>query len=139
MHQWNNGVSVTCIFCNNDLETRDHLFFACSFVSRIWKDLAANIFKTRYTSNWHTLLNTISAPWSDRTESFVVRYVFQTVAYTIWRERNRRKHGEKPTSAPLLIKWVDSQVRNRLSTIRSSGDSRYNKGLQLSFQSQCSI
>ncbi|KAG7579308.1 Reverse transcriptase domain [Arabidopsis thaliana x Arabidopsis arenosa] len=136
MIQWNRGASVTCCFCNNATESRDHLFFACGYISQIWEALAKNLYKTRYSTNWYSLLNTISAGWNDRTESFVARYVLHATLYTIWRERNGRKHGDQPNPAHLLIKWIDRQVRNRLSSIRKMGDRRYDKSLQIWFQAR---
>lgn len=136
MLQWNRGALATCCFCNTVIETRDHLFFACGFISHIWEALARKLFKSQFSYDWHSLLNTISAGWHDRTESFVARYVFQATSYTIWRERNGRKHGETPNPAPILIKWIDRQVRNRLSSIRKIGDKRFDNGLQIWFQAR---
>lgn len=33
--QWSQGVDTTCLLCKNDVETRDHLFFACSYSSQV--------------------------------------------------------------------------------------------------------
>lgn len=46
-----------------------------------------------------------------------IKYVFQTTIHRIWRERNDRRHGEKPTPMHRLIQHIDKQVRNRLSSI----------------------
>ena len=54
----------------------------------------------------------------DKTELFIVRYVFQASLYAIWRERNQRKHGEGPMTPGHVIKMVDKNVHNRLSSIR---------------------
>lgn len=51
-----------------------------------------------------------------------VRYASQAAAHTIWRERNRRRHGEKKLPYTLLIKVIDKTIRNRLSTIKKQGD-----------------
>ncbi|CAL9232954.1 unnamed protein product, partial [Arabidopsis halleri] len=136
MLQWNRGASVTCSFCNNAPESRDHLFFACSYTSQIWKALAKQLYQARYSTNWYSLLNTITVGWQDRKKSFVARYVLHATLYTIWRERNGRKHGEKPNPAPLLTTWIDRQVRNRLSSIRKIGDRRYDNSLQIWFQAR---
>ena len=31
--------SCLCVFCRNCLESRDHIFFECSFTRRIWDDM----------------------------------------------------------------------------------------------------
>jgi len=44
-------------------------------------------------------------------ESFIARYVFQATLYTIWCERNGRRHGEREVEpAALLIKLIDKQA-----------------------------
>ncbi|KAL1189330.1 hypothetical protein V5N11_014333 [Cardamine amara subsp. amara] len=105
-------------------------------VSEIWAALAKNNFKSRYTTDWHTIIAYVSDHQQDRVESFLARYVLQASLYTVWRERNGRRHGEAPNSAARLIRWIDKQVRNQLSSIRALGDRRYDKGLQLWFESR---
>lgn len=48
-----------------------------------------------------------------------MRYVFhQATLYAIWRERNEHPHGEGPMPPGHLIKMVDKNVRDMLSSIR---------------------
>ena len=37
--QWGLGVDPMCLFCRQNLEDRDHLFFKCPFTNRIWKNI----------------------------------------------------------------------------------------------------
>lgn len=86
--QWNRGLQSTCVLCNNNLETRDHLFFSCRFATEVWENLAKNIYKAKYSTNWSALIVTVSGQWQDRVESFVARYLFQTAIHMISREMN---------------------------------------------------
>ncbi|KAG7592735.1 Reverse transcriptase domain [Arabidopsis thaliana x Arabidopsis arenosa] len=133
MIHWNRGVDGTCILCNNALETRDHLFFSCGFAAEIWEALAKNIYKSRYTTEWHTIVECASNQWHNRVESFLARSVLHVSTYTIWRERNGRKHGKAPNPPSRLIKWSDKHIRNQLSAIKISGDRRYDLGIQAWF------
>jgi len=107
MLQRNSGALGTCILCNNALESRDHLFFSCVFCSEVWAAVAKNIYKEKYSTDWHSLISSVFGPWRDCMESFIARYVFQTVIYTIWREINCRRHGETPNRQTRLIEWID--------------------------------
>lgn len=118
MMKWNRGVTGVCSLCKSCTESRDHLFFSCSFTSEIWAALARGLFKRQYTTNWHQLLSLVSDHRSDKVESFLMRYTLQVTVYAIWRERNGRRHDEAPTSAATLIQRIDKQVRNRITTIR---------------------
>jgi len=72
----------------------------------------------------------------NRNETFLVRYLFQVSVYKIWREKNGRRHGETPNTPARLIRWIDKQTRNTLSSIKILGDTRYDKGLQMWFASR---
>ena len=62
---------------------------------------------------------TTAALSKDKTEFYIVRYLFQATLYAIWMERNQRKHGERPMLPSQLIQMVDKNVRDRLSSIRA--------------------
>ncbi|KAL9308800.1 hypothetical protein AtEden1_Chr1g0044331 [Arabidopsis thaliana] len=133
MANWKGVSSGSCVFCNHPTESRDHLFFNCPYSSEVLIVTAKNILKTRFTTDWHLLINMISSLQQNRVESFFVRYTFQVSVYSIWRERNGRRHGKTLHSATRLIGWIDKQVRNILSSIRMKGDRHYDTGLQMWF------
>ncbi|CAN6993030.1 unnamed protein product [Brassica rapa subsp. trilocularis] len=53
--------------------------------------------------------------------------------HAVWRERNRRRHGEPPSPAALLIKRLDKNLRNKFTVIRQKGDQEYEKGMETWF------
>ncbi|XP_024013936.1 uncharacterized protein LOC112088023 [Eutrema salsugineum] len=133
MIAWNPGISSECIFCSATNETRDHLFFSCPFSATIWTRLASGLLATRFTTDWHTLTQLISDDGLAPIPMFLTRYVLQCAIYSIWRERNSRRHGKTPNAASRIIQQLDKQVRNRLSTIRSSGFTKLEGSLQFWF------
>ncbi|XP_010474049.1 PREDICTED: uncharacterized protein LOC104753502 [Camelina sativa] len=136
MVAWNGSAVGVCGFCQLTMETRDHLFFSCPFVSLVWSDLAKGLLKTRFSTDWSTIFAYISNPQLPLGEGFLIRYVFQAVIYAIWRERNGRRHGEKSQSAPTLIAWIDRQVRDQLLSIGLMGDKRYEETFQMWLQTR---
>lgn len=84
--------------------------------------MTKDIFNEHFTTNWQHILIFVSYRNKDLTRStiyvFILRYVFQPIAYTIWRERNQHRHGENPSTTIRLIKHIDKGVRNRLLPIR---------------------
>lgn len=130
MATWNGNSAGTCMLCLSHLESRDHLFFECSYAAEVWEATAKVLFHTHYSTNWSMLLAFISLPHKDHIDAFLLRYVFQTVVYTIWRERNGRLHGDASHTTATIISWVDRQVKNQLQTIRRSGDRKYDEGFQ---------
>lgn len=133
MSSWNAGANTTCVLCSNVLETRDHLFFSCTFSAEIWFTLTHQLFEANYSTDWQAIVNYIMDKSLPRIQGLLARYVFQASIHTIWRERNARRHGEASTQPASIIKFIDKQVRNKLVSIRSVGDRRYDESLQTWF------
>ncbi|KAL9298582.1 putative reverse transcriptase zinc-binding domain-containing protein [Arabidopsis thaliana] len=99
MIKWNRGETGDCTFCRQGIETRDHLFFSCSYTSEVWTALAKGVFNTNHSNNWSQIITYATQHKRCRIESFLTKYILQATAYTIWRERNRRRHGDTPNTA----------------------------------------
>ena len=67
---------------------------------------------------------------------FLLRYVFQLSVHTIWLERNGRRHGTVNRFPSLLIKFIDKQVRNRISSLRGRGGTTFNKTMVVWFSTR---
>ncbi|XP_010418704.1 PREDICTED: carnosine N-methyltransferase-like [Camelina sativa] len=111
------------------MESRDHLFFSCHFCSEVWQATAKNIYKTRFSTSWHSVVVAACSNWQDRKICYLARSVLQVTVYTLWHERNGRKHGEPPNPASRLIQRIDKQIRDQLIVIGLMGDRRYDDGL----------
>lgn len=131
--KWNPSIDTTCILCRQHPETRNHLFFSCPYSSQVWGTLMKGLLLANYSETWEDLVSLLLDHSQGRVKLFLFRYTFQTAAHSIWRERNRRRHGEKHLPSSILIKTVDKTIRNRLSTIRRQGDSKYDEGLTIWF------
>ncbi|CAA7051509.1 unnamed protein product [Microthlaspi erraticum] len=83
---WSPGINPLCVFCQRQQETRNHIFFTCG-----------------YSNSRHP-----------RIPLFLVRYVFQSAIHTLWRERNSRRHGDRPQPPAKLTRIIDKTVRNRI-------------------------
>lgn len=125
VQKWSPNSDAHCVLCTSQLETREHLFFCCSYSKQIWKGLTANLLCSRYTEDWNGILTLLLDKGRNKTEMFLLRYVFQCSVHTIWRERNGRKHGEGHQTAETLLKFIDKGVRNRISSLRVSGSRSY--------------
>lgn len=56
--------------------------------------------------------------------------MLQSTVHMIWRERNRRRHGEILVPAMLLINRLDKNMRNKFTVIQRKGDKEYANGKQ---------
>lgn len=88
------------------------------------------VLKDQYTVNWDALVGLITgaSSWS-KTKLFIARYMFQSTIHMVWKERNRRRHGETIAPAPLLIRRLDKNMRNQFTVIRRKGGKEYGDGM----------
>ena len=62
---------------------------------------------------------------------FLLRYAFQSAVHSIWRERNRRRHGEPAQTMTQLLHYIDKGVLNRIDTLRGCGKGKYSKAMRV--------
>ena len=134
--KWNHGIDTTCVLCRSANESRNHLFFECSYSTQIWEKITTGILQNAYTNIWSGIQRLILDDTRDKWSLFCIRYVFQAVIYAIWRERNKIRHGDKPLPMPVLIKMIDKGVRNRISLMRMKRVKGMEKLLQYWFQTR---
>ncbi|KAL9840293.1 putative RNA-directed DNA polymerase [Arabidopsis thaliana] len=135
--KWNSGARYDCVFCGEELETRDHLFFSCPYSSHVWFSLTKGLLNGRNISNWNLITPHLLDSSRPYLHVFTLRYAFQASIHSLWRERNCRRHGETAIPAAKLAKFIDKTIRNRFSTIQRSGNTRLHGGLQYWFHTRC--
>lgn len=105
--RWNQEVDTVYVLCKNAPESRDHLYFECSFSSQVWEHLVKGILRNDYTTDWHAVVRLINDQSVEKKKIFCIRYAFQTYVYSLWRERNKIKLDDKPMPLPALKKILD--------------------------------
>lgn len=130
MLSWNANVDSSCVLCSHPLETLTHLFFHCPYSLQIWEVLMKGVLLDQFTGDWGSLimLATASRSWN-RVKLFVTRYMMQAAVHTIWMERNRRRHDEKPTPSEVLIKRLDKNMRNVFTIMQRKGNKEMEGGM----------
>lgn len=129
IQQWNSMADGVCILCRDELETCQHLFFRCSYSEEIWRTLVGGIMREEYTMHWNEIVDAISNSRRSATEMFLLRYAFQSLVHSIWKERNDRRHGEQPKDERTIAKLVDKQIRLKLLLVKGKGKKHLEEGL----------
>ncbi|XP_056860006.1 uncharacterized protein LOC130494489 [Raphanus sativus] len=133
---WNQGVVTTCVLCKTTSETRNHLFFECSFSSQVWELLTKGILHRSFSTRWVDIVRLITLPTMEKKKRFCLQYAFQATLYVLWRERNKRHHGDKALPMLVLTKLLDKSIRNKLSLVQSKGVKGYEGILQYWFSTR---
>jgi hypothetical protein len=72
------------VFCRNGVESRDHIFFMCSFNTRIWKNVMQRCNNLAPSLDWQGVLNEGCSTWKKKTMAGVLcRLVLSSIVYNI--------------------------------------------------------
>uniref|UniRef100_A0A0D3BFV6 Reverse transcriptase zinc-binding domain-containing protein n=1 Tax=Brassica oleracea var. oleracea TaxID=109376 RepID=A0A0D3BFV6_BRAOL len=116
---WSLDVETVCLLCGSCNESRDHLFFTCSFSSAVWWNSIMSRFGIEdLPSSWsEVLLFLLHAP-GNNTQRTAFFQGWQTSVYELWRERNRRLHDGLTWPAARVVKLILSSLRDKCSRWR---------------------
>ncbi|KAL0680573.1 hypothetical protein Bca4012_047420 [Brassica carinata] len=62
--------------------------------------------------------------------------ICSSVIHTLWREKNKRRHGESVVTALVLIRRLDKAMRNQFTVICRRGDREYGDSTAMWFESR---
>ncbi|XP_024016245.1 uncharacterized protein LOC112089728 [Eutrema salsugineum] len=68
---WNINANTGCVLCNEPIETRNHLFFSCSYSMKVWEQLAKGLLKHRFVSDWERITVLLFNPPFDKTTTYL--------------------------------------------------------------------
>lgn len=122
MRYWNGNIDTSCMLCNEPMETREHLFFECSYSTQVWEKLMRGVLRKEFTVSWDNLIRMCTEAGLGKVHKFIIKYAMQSIVYSLWREMNRRRHGEVAQPLELLIKMIEKNLRNISTTIQKKGD-----------------
>ncbi|CDY13310.1 BnaC06g14470D [Brassica napus] len=103
------------------LETHHHLFFECEYSSALWQPCASTVWPLPPTYI-HSAASWILRPQqaSNSSSAVIVKLVFQSSVYLIWKERNARIFTATSTPPQVLQKALDRLIRDRLLSFPAS-------------------
>lgn len=58
--KWSLGADTTCVLCKGAVETRNHLFFECTYSLQLWEHLTAGILRDTHSNVWSVIVLLIS-------------------------------------------------------------------------------
>ncbi|KAF3533115.1 hypothetical protein DY000_02043910 [Brassica cretica] len=116
---WGLATSPLCLLCNLEPESRNHLFFYCSYTWGIWSllirrcDLQPERIWSRVLEQLHGL-----NPRSPIGKLSLI--CWQACLYWSWTERNTRLHRQTFTSSQSLTRRIDRQIKDKILSLRSA-------------------
>lgn len=129
---WGLQVPPLCLLCNNAQESRDHLYWDCSFSFGLWSMVASRCRITPRRSWNDSLDQMISLLHPTATRSLTL-LGWQATIYWTWNERNNRLHANQFRSIDSIFSVIDHQLRNKIQSFRPANPKRSSEMMQLWF------
>ena len=96
LRSWGLEMDDKCVMCQQEAETRDHIFFDCPFAVAIWKEILRKCGLQRESLGWEGELKWASERLKGKALiSILLRVAWNAFVYHIWRERNYRIFQQK--------------------------------------------
>lgn len=117
MLNWGLSIPPQCLLCNNNLESRDHLFFVCSFSWTVWRSISIRC-QIPPLRDWSSSLTALVILSVSSIHRRMILLGWQSSIYYLWAERNGRLHRNILRSLDQILRLVDNTIRNWIAAIR---------------------
>jgi hypothetical protein len=108
------GTSL-CKLCFACQESKEHLFFCCSFSRRIWSSVLANCLILDPLADWDSLCQwCVDHLKGSSLLATIYKLCFGSPVYHLWRHQNDLEHGNLLRTEEVLIRQIKWDVRSRL-------------------------
>ncbi|KAJ6308600.1 hypothetical protein OIU76_018228 [Salix suchowensis] len=110
----------TCKLCNREAESHEHLFFQCSFSSRVWRTIFLHDYLFRLpVLPWSQLLEWASTAFhSPKLITHMIGpLILAAIVYHYWQERNTRIFNNNARSASSISNDIYQQIETNSPTM----------------------
>ncbi|XP_022006783.1 uncharacterized protein LOC110905198 [Helianthus annuus] len=122
---------MCCPICRYDRDSRDHLFFQCSFASQVWNNVKTMVSLENVNDSWASVFAWMEQTASSKTSNVIVdKILIEATTYFIWQERNARLFSHIHNSAETVIKIIKNTVRLKLMGFKFRGSAARNRVLK---------
>ncbi|XP_024007936.1 uncharacterized protein LOC112083946 [Eutrema salsugineum] len=125
---WGLDVENTCLLCGSSTESRNHLFFECTYSYEVWREVLAHLHLSFIPGSWNEVVLWLPTATTTKVQFLALVQGWQASMFEIWAERNRRFHdGFSLRPSQVLLKIL-AVLRNKSRALLQIG-SKYGDGL----------
>ena len=125
--KWGLINSMSCVFCRENVEERNHLFFGCHFTAGIWMRVLRLCGNVRMPRNWENEFLWVMGAKGNSFISITKRIAWGATIYHLWRHRNSRIHENNYSSGETIFHLICNDVRLKVSGLQKVDDNHANK------------
>jgi len=116
LRRWGFSILPTCLLCNQHDESREHLFFECTFSHAVWFYFTSRL-NFSPPVQFMDCLQWVKSATRDPNLTLIIKLIFQASIYFLWKERNARLHTQLSRPSAILIKEMCKLLRSRLDPL----------------------
>ncbi|XP_021979682.1 uncharacterized protein LOC110875790 [Helianthus annuus] len=122
---------MCCPLCRNDRDSRDHLFFQCSFSATVWQNIKPMGSLDQVDDTWQSIMDwMLLHASSKKVEHIVSKLVIAATTYFIWLERNKCLFSNDRAKVESVVGKIKKTVRLRLMGFDFKGDAKVDRMLR---------
>ncbi|XP_022003085.1 uncharacterized protein LOC110900505 [Helianthus annuus] len=126
-----NLILMCCPLCKYGRDSRDHLFFQCSFSAKVWSIVIKKVDMGNVDGSWRSIMSWIDQHASSkRLEHIICKLVVAASSYFIWQERNNRLFSHLQRKEETVAQLILDMVRLRIMSFKVGGDIKQRKLLE---------
>ncbi|CAA7031764.1 unnamed protein product [Microthlaspi erraticum] len=114
MRSWGLRVPEECLLCGSSIESRDHLFFRCTYSQTVWNSFFSHGSLIPPTDLDGTI-SWVCASFNSPNLKTICKLIAQAVVYFLWSERNVRLHSPSSKTSHTLTKEINLTLRAKLA------------------------
>ena len=134
LRRWGLVMDGECPLCKHEQETRNHLFFECSYSKAIWKMILQQCRLGRDVRGWsYELTWAIQKLKGKSLISILLTIGWNALIYQVWRERNNRLFKQKEETTEQIMEKIEDVVRHRTAKLRNVATDAVNMALHRSW------
>jgi len=112
---WGYTGCTLCLVCRGAQENREHIFFRCSFNSRIWSNIMVECSISNALLNWDAIEDwRLKNLTGKGIRANLGRLCLGSTVYNLWKQRNSLLHNSLPKTEEALMDSIRWEVRSRL-------------------------
>ncbi|KAL9660449.1 hypothetical protein QQ045_025264 [Rhodiola kirilowii] len=117
------SIVPTCVLCNVEDETRDHLFFQCRASQEICGKVLRFLGVSGVPTHWHVLIPWFNNLNQGRIRTRLIAAVITGSMYEIWRARNSIIFGEDSINEEVVARSIIWNLKTKIGGIIGSVNS----------------
>lgn len=112
---WGKLDTTTCVFCNEEDETLDHLFFNYDYSYMVWSIILDACGRHYTDQNWMDYVERITHEWKEKSlKNNLCKASLASTIYHLWIERNNSIFSCTSSTKEVLVAKVKKDIRDKV-------------------------